>query len=486
MRRARSFLTRKRVVIPILAGACLCVGLLPLITAGSFIILPAVRSRVFDGLLGALWRWDAVHLALEPHRHPTRPADRKDPRPLEEQARTMERDLDTVFTVDDGRLFLISTPPVPLGDVCLWQGVFAAEAGLRWTLDPSAENLRRARRALEGLDRLLSHGKPLARSVYPAGLETEPPGSWYHRAGAWQWKEDASVDSAAGWVFGAVLLRELVPPLRRKTDAMIVRFGRELKEAGYILRNSDGSPTRFSRVGGRAFNSPPGVLATMAALKVASRADPAGPWAAEHRRFVAQGQDRWGAYGSGPLLWDNKTTNHNIAFLSLTAALVTEDAPERKAVYARGLVRLARLTGKMGNSFWIYLSDWALTHAGMGDPADEGRVAAFMADREGRWRLAKVPMLEWEYPACKIMRETVNSRRTDLWTGLWPFSGMRALKQPLPLWQRPPADFVWQRSAYSLDDWPGYRREPPQRFSPLDFLAAYRLGLAVGALRPGE
>jgi len=468
----------------ILGAAALYGLLLCALAAGAFYALPGSRSRFFDGLLAVLLQWDTVHLGLDPHLQVFRAPQRKDLRPLAQQVRVMEEDLDGMFTVDDGRLFLISTPPVQLGDVCLWQGVFAAEAALRWSQAPTPRNLRRARRALEGLEILMSHGRPIARSVYPAGLATESPGPWYSRDGRWQWKEDASIDSASGWIFGATMLRELVPSLRRKADAVLLRFSRGLREAGYLLRNSDGSLTRYSRMGGAVFNSPPGVLVTLAALKAAARTDPAGPWAADHRRFAAREQDRWGAYGSGPLLWNNKTTNHNIAFLALAAALLTEDAPERKAVYARGLVRLERLTENMGNSFWIYLGHWVLARAGLDGPAGDGSVAGFLADRDAHFRVAQVAMLEWDYPACKVLRETRNSERSDLSTRPWPFSGRRALNQPLPLWQRPPADFIWQRSAHSLDDWIGYRREPPQRFSPLDFLVAYRLGLAVGGLAP--
>ena len=452
-----------------------------LLFAAGWGLKPGWRGYLYDGLLSGLRRWDALHLDLDPHLDHSRPSARKDPRPLSAQAAAMEKDLDEVFTVEGGRLFLISEPPVPVGDVCLWQGVFAAEAALRWHLRPSPGNLRRAARALEGLEILMTHGRPLSRAVYPASLETEPPGRWYHRDERWQWKEDASLDSASGWIFGAVLVRELVGPLRAPADAALLKFARGLKEAGYRLRNSDGSLTRYNTAGGAVLNSPVGVLVTMAALSAAARAEPSGPWREEHARFVAQGMDRWGAYTSGPVLWLNKSTNHNIAFLALAAALLTDEAPERKAVYAKGLVRLSRVTGRMGVSFWIYLSHWALFRAGMGDPRGDGDVAAFVVAREEHLRAARVAMLEWDYPYCKTMRETRNSLRRDIKTRSWPFFGVRAPLEPLPVWQRPPADFVWQRSAYALDDWEGYRRVPPQRFSPLDFLVAYRLGIALSA-----
>ncbi|MDE2292591.1 MAG: hypothetical protein KGL53_10960 [Elusimicrobia bacterium] len=445
-----------------------------------------LKGLASESLLAVLRSWDAFHLALEPALPLSRPARRVDPRPLHAQAAIMERDLDADFTTDGGRLFLIATPPLPVGDVCLWQGVFAAEAALREAQEPGRRNLLRARKALEGLALLSSKGRPIVRAVYPAALKTEPPGRWYHRDARWQWKEDASVDSAVGWVFGVTMVRELVPELRGPADALLVRYAEVLRAGGYRLRNSDGSLTRFNAVGGAFVDSPAGMLSTLAVLAQAARADPSGPWEADRARFLAQAQDRWGAYASGPVLWRNETTNHDIAFLALAAALLTEQEPAVRTVYARGLVHLSRLTAKMGDSFWIYLSLWALDRAGCGDPRGDEEVASWMARRRQLLAEAKVAMLEWDYPRCKVKREVVNSEREDIPMRRWPLWGPRVPRQPLPVWQRPPADFVWQRSAYALDDWVGYRGDPPQRFSPLDFLAAYRLGLAVGGLRPSE
>lgn len=454
--------------------------------AGASLTPLGLPGLVTGAALAGLRIWDAVHLSLEPHLEHTRAPVRKDPRPLGEQAAEMERDLDAVFTVDGGRLHLMDTAPSQVGDVCLWQGVFAAEAALRASLDGAPSSRARAAAALDGLGALTSRGRPLARSFYPASLPIESPGRWYGRDADNQWKEDASVDSLAGWVFGLALAAELSPELRPRALRLAAGFAAALRGAGYRLRNSDGTETRYGKVGGALLNSPTGVLSTMTVLRLAARADPSGPWEAEHARFVAQGQDRWGAYGSGPALWRNSTTNHNIAFLALSAAVLTEADPARRTVYARGLVRLSRLTEKMGNSFWTYLTLWTLARAGYGDPSEDGEVSLWLARRRDHVARARVAMLEWDYPANKVKREVVNSTRRDLPSGRWPLSGRLAPRQPLPLWQRPPADFVWQRTAYSLDDWVGYRGDPPQRFSPLDFLAAYRFGLAAGALDPSD
>ncbi|TBR24861.1 hypothetical protein EPO15_03270, partial [bacterium] len=291
-----------------LGAAALSVAL----SAGALSPLGA-RGLVSAAALGGLRFWDAFHLALEPQWELSRAPVRRDERPLARQAAEMERDLDAVFTTGGGRLYLMDTAPSQVGDVCLWQGVFAAEAALRAALDGTAASRARTAAALEGLAALTSRGHPLARAFYPADLPIEPPGRWYGRDASYQWKEDASVDSLAGWVFGLATVGELSPELRPRVDRLAVGFASALRGGGYILRNSDGTPTRFGKVGGALLNSPTGVLSTMTVLRMAARAEPSGPWAAEHARFVAQGQDRWGAYGSGPALWRNTSTNHNIA-----------------------------------------------------------------------------------------------------------------------------------------------------------------------------
>ena len=75
----------------------------------------------------------------------------------------------------------------------------------------------------------------------------------------------------------------------------------------------------------------------------------------------------------GAALRRNSTTNHNIAFLAL-ARPWSARRTARRTVYARGLVRLSRLTEKMGNSFWTYRA-LGPERAGFGDLGTDGEVA---------------------------------------------------------------------------------------------------------------
>jgi hypothetical protein len=433
----------------------------------------AGRRLVARAILTPLKGWDRLHADFDPHLRATREALRRDERPLRVQAAEMGADLRRRFLAR-GRYFLISTPPVEIGDACLWQGVFAATAALEYDLDRTPAKRARAEEAFEGLAALGRRGRPIARSVLPLEVRTEEPGAWSARDDKYQWKEDASVDSAAGWMLGMLTVAELLPTRREAALTAVGRFADQLMAGGYMLRNSDGTATRYGSAGGNMISSPVGLLVTLSALSTLTRHGRGGLYAEARARFLRADQHRWAAYASGPALGRNLTTNHNIAFLGLTAALLAEDDPDVAVVYGRGLLRLARVTDKMDNAFWIYLSDWALSRAPelavvAGDDPDFLR---HRAERSGRWARARRAMQEWHYPAQKL-----KIRRSAP-------PGEPEPREPLPIYDRPAADFAWQRSPYEREGWPHERpaRGQAQAYSPLDFLSAYALGRSVGAL----
>jgi hypothetical protein len=437
-------------------------------------------------LLPAVGVWDAANLWLDPHESFTREPQLRDHRPLRAQAVEMATDLRRRFLAERGSLLMISTPPLEISDSCLWQGVYTAVATLNNVLEPSPANRRQAERAFDGLALLATKGRPLVRFMMPADIPVEETGLWYHRDARWQWKEDASIDSASGWAFGCVVALRFLPSRRTEARALLTRFADALIDGGYRLRNSDGSPTRFSAMGGSLVNSPPGVLVTLAALKALSRENPDSRYGRAYARFLAQGQNLLAARAaSAPVPWLSKTTNHNIAYLALAAASLTEDDPERWQVYARGLLRLESLTDKTGNSFWIDLTAWTLEQGGTlqrGLAADPV-YRRYREPSPQRLRLAKTSMLEWHYPFSKQIRVVMNSPRIDVPFVHWPL-GRRFPAQPLPIYLRPASDFVWQRSPGDLDNWPG--RHGERSFAPLDFLAAYTFGRLSGALSAAE
>lgn len=441
------------------------------------------RLATVQIMLATLASWDSIHQRHEPHDAFTRPAKRLDPRPLSVQARDMWRALDERFLTYGGRLLLTTTPPVEINDLCIWQGVYTGISAIDYARRRDAPSQRRVELAFDGLRLMLSRGRPIARAVLPADIKTEPPGRWYYRSADWQWKEDASIDSAAGWVFGTVLVLELVPSRRQEALDALKKYADVIIDGKLHLRNSDGRRTRFSAVGGDFVSSPVGVLTTIAVLRALERRGVPGPYGRVHARMLEAGQDLWGAYATAPALWRNETTNHNIAYLALAAAMLEEDDPGRWKIYARGLLRLETLTERMGNSFWIYLAEWTFQQKPKltSVVSDDVYYRKWASERRERFRRARVSMLEFDYPRMKEKRLTRNSAREDLDFARWGGIGPRESAQPLPVHERPATDFVWQRSPYQLDGWV-HIGHAGLEFAPLDFLSAYSLGRSVGAL----
>lgn len=447
----------------------------------------ALREPVGAALLGGLRPWDELNRRLDPHEPFLRKAERVDPRPLREQAAQMWADLALKFLVLDGAVLLISTPPVEIGDACLWQGVYAATAALEYSLSPTPDSKRRAERAFLGLKLLSSRGRPLARAVLPRWVAIEKPGRWYGADDTLQWKEDASVDGVSGWLFGLLSVIELMPERREEALSTLQRFADTVIDNGYLLRNSGGEPTRYGTMGGQVINSPVGLLCMLAALKTLHKRGLGERYGRAYERMAGPRHLEWAAYGSGPRLWDNTTTNHNIAHLALASALLSEDHPARWRVYAKGLLRLQDMTRKMGNSYWIYLADWTFRRrqdmAFTLEGDDEWR--RYKLSRGDRLEAARRSMQEWDYPRSKTRAPEGRPAPEGLRSVRWLFSPRQLSAQPIPVHLRPASDFVWQRSPYVIEGTP---REagPAKQYVPLDFLAAYALGRAAGALSPGE
>lgn len=442
-------------------------------------------ARVGVGVMKAA---DAIDKALTPHQPFTRPVQRVDLRSLRDQAAHMVRDIREKFLISDGRLFLFQKP-ITFGDMTLWQGNYAAMNILKAHRDGDEVSRDYAEKAFDGLAMMYRPGYPLTRGILPAGYPNlDTMDSRNRTDGKWAWQDDASVDQVSGWLFGVILAEKYLPSRRREAGELLLRFAHGMLANDFSMRNADGSDTRFGNMGKGVVSPPPGVLLTMAALSAVAQQSPDGKYRDALEEFAAKHQDVWGSYASANFLWMSKEYNHNIGVLALASAILTEQDPERWLHYARGMVRMGRLTENSGNSFFLYMSYWALERRPdmLAWHQDDRVIADWLARKPEVMSVAKKSMLEFQYPACKLAFETLNSERKDLKFVKWPLSGQKTLAQPLPVWQRPASDFAWQRSQYALDDWRGAKETPARVFTGLDFLIAYELGLQTGAIKPAE
>lgn len=462
-------------------------------------------SAIFDGRLPridaiaddfggpVIWAGFKLDKILSPYQPFTRPASRVDWRPLREQAAAMDRDIRSRFLVADGRIFVYSKP-IEMGDMAIWQGAYASMEILKHAWDGAAESQDEAEKAFDGMALMYKPGLPLVRGILPEDLQAgHPKEAPYHREGGMQWVEDASIDSTTGWLLGVILAERKLPSRRAEAQELLRRFAQDLIDNKFRLKNGDGSKTKLGDMAGDGFTpSPVGALVSIAALNECERISPSLNCREARDSFADRHKDVLASFASGPGLgFRNVTTNHNIGFLALTSALLSEEDAERWLLFARGIVRLARNTEQDGNSFWIYLSYWALEQKPWmlafhsGDPA----LTDWMAHKASAMALAKKPMLEFDYPNCKLAYERINSNRTDIKLVKWPTSSQKFSAQPLPTCQKggsPASDFVWQRNRHALDDWGGWTAKPAYEFTGMDFLFAYYLGLHDGGLDAGE
>lgn len=429
-----------------------------------------------EAVVGAAFKLDK---ALSPHKPFTRPPAPLDARPLREQAADMSRDIRSRYLVDDRRLFLYMKP-MSLGDMNIWQGVYLAMTVLRQSSEPGPENLRDAEKAFDGLALMYRPGLPLLRGVLPPGVrhldETDP----HHRVeGGYQTLDTASIDSAAGWVFGMVMAERHLPSRRPQARELLRRFADDLIANDFALKNRDGSDTEWGNMGkGRSYSPPPGVLSAMAALSQADRHSPDQRYWRILKDFSAKRQDLWGSYGSMPKLWHNMTTNHNIGYLALSAALLSEQDPDRWLRYARGMIRLAEYTAEPdGNSFWLYLTYWTLEQRPemLARHSGDKPLSAWRSRRARNMALAEKTMLEFSTPKCGPLTPQQSAFCSGQAQARWPLSGRKTSPQPIPMWCRR-SDFNWQRNAYD----PESCRD--REFTNFDFLIAYYLALQNGAL----
>lgn len=428
-----------------------------------------------------VWTAYKVDRALSPHRPFSRGPVITDVSSLRDQAARMTREIRSDFLVEDGKLFLYMKP-MSLGDMDIWQGVYTALAVLQYTSDPSPENEAYAENAFDGLRMMYAPGLPLLRGVLPDGVRnSDEKDPHYRREGGYQKLEDASIDSAAGWVFGMTFAAQRLPSRRRQAQEMLRRFADDLIANGFSLKSSGGANTSQGDMGKGLVSPPPGVLLTMAALSQAAQSSTDPRYADALDEFSAKRQDVWGAYASMPALWRNSTTNQNIGILALASALLSEQDPERWSIYAHGMVRMLKSIEPTGNSFWLYLSYWVFDRRPemIAYCVADKDISEWMSRRAGVYALAKKSLLEFSASKCakRTPRQEAVCRYQD--PVHWPLSGVKTNPQPVPMFCRP-SDFDWQRNAYDVHDCEG------KEFTGLDFLIAYSLALQDGAVTPAE
>jgi hypothetical protein len=372
--------------------------------------------------------------------------------------------------------------PTDMGDLCIWQGVYTAACLFAAAAESDLDlRLGRERRAALSIRALSQFTKPfLLRGATPSGATLGSPGStdtpylkdpaWaddYFMDGGQHLRQDASLDSLAGYLFGMTSALRLISikagPTWYTAHTSVGNFYGSFRSAGYKLVNRDGSPTRYGNCSPGVFQGPVRNLAAALSARLAAGFGHVSndEW---HKIAKKYGKDfeRTGFYFGHKHGWYN---DNMAAMLGVSYCMLVGPNEPGGAEAREGLKRLLRQTRKHGNAFFVYLAKLV----GVDSPHITTDRADSMLIEFGRPGIL---------PDGKTAVEILNSKDPALETVRWYRFGEKKAAQSLPAWRRPAADFVWQRDPFSLDGWVGVHT-PTVEYNGLDYLVTYWLRKVV-------
>jgi hypothetical protein len=342
--------------------------------------------------------------------------------------------------VKDG--VFVAALPNDLGDCAIWQGVYTAMCTMRWSAKPNAENQAAMLAAANALARYFystSVGTSiLVRGAMPLALEgtffsVDPANASRYftdnYAGVpYVYREDASLDSLLGVMFGAAIVARFGDaPSRAALSSVLGSFSFGFTRAGFKITNRDGSPTTYGDCSPGFIQAPVRTLA--GALPSLVAGDNTWQWIA---RSFAPEFSTTDTQAPGKISYVNA---HLAILANLTFVCAAPAGSPGVGEAADGLRALLSKYEDVGNSFLVYAAA----------------------------RLGVAPRQSAKDKADKVLVEFP--------IGPKPKKGFNdsvaPAMQPVPVWQRPPADVIWQRSPYP------YSGSDSKAYNRLDYLLAH-------------
>ncbi len=337
------------------------------------------------------------------------------------------------------------------GDSALWTAFYLAAEAFRWHATRDPEALKRAGMAMAGLEELVNvtGTDTLARVAVPAAAESaagmlreeEHNGVYPGRldGAAWKWVGGTSRDQYLGVFFGLEAASEMLDDaaLRERARRLCARLMRRLLRDGWKIRMPDGgSRTTFEF-------QPDEQLALLAVARRLKPDEFSGAYA----------QSAWMA----PLVTAGVVTkaldrHHNyykfqLAAIDLYDLIRLEDSPARRACYRAAFRAVAWAVPAEGNPFFAML---------------ERAVDGPTAERDAR---AQRDLDAW-------LDRPRRDFPVDL-RGSWAVCGSAGEACAMvPIGERVPTDFLWQRSPYQ--SWGG--GEGTIEGAGIDYLLPYWMG----------
>lgn len=411
----------------------------------------------------------AVTSVAQPYVKFTREPEIRQDIPLKQKAALFDSDLlSNHITSEDVFLY---EKPVNLGDMCIWNGVHVAYRAIRYGTTHDPEDLKQLKRFMISLEKLQTHpitGKTiLLRARIPLAEYDGSHGGYreVYQNDTMIWQEDASGDSFAGQVYGIAMAWKYGD---QEVKDFVGILARELyltmKAHHYQLHNSkDDKPTKFSAEGPSVTSAPMSITSYLVLTKVLELQYPNDLEVGHeyHKWAITWNQIHVASHNMAFFLWKMKYSGINQAKMALHALLELETNEHYRRHYILSLRRGWGTLGEDGDTYLTYIFHHVYPKAVNARQLQKGKqtLQEFATDM-------------------KVDHAVDLTGDPEIHKTNW--DGKKAV-QPYPVWARPPSDFIWQRDHHEV-----LGGGCCTKYSGLDFLLAYYVGLSYGYIDSNE
>ena len=330
--------------------------------------------------------------------------------------------LDPIFTLTDSDQIASYTR---CGDSALWTGHYLAAEAFRYKVTQAPDALNNLKAAIAGIKSLadVTGTNLLARclvpinSPYAAGISNEEAANGVHTnsSAGWIWVGNTSRDEYSGALFGLAVAYDMVTDAAIKTTIsdLVTRLVDFLNGNNWSVVMPDGSSST-------TFLIRPDQIETFLAIGRHVNPDHFSSFSYETQRTLLA--PTVAAPIGVDTASDDSYFKFNLDYINLYN-LIRLEASSAKSIYQSAYGILRDHTAAHQNAFFNII-DMALN--GPNSARDNQSLALLDA-----WLL-------------RLRRDF----GTDL-QGVVPVCGSQAC-QPVPVWLRPPTDFLWQRSPFAI------------------------------------